>query len=115
MNNYRLKKEAVKFFKEKYATEINTLGVWEDIGIDIVALEEVEKAYLTFGHKDLENKSSSLSGWNSEMGSHFHFTLHFPSAKYKEHDKFSNGKILRKLLNKFQEQVDYFYSNFDNK
>lgn len=114
MKNYRLKPEAVEFFKEKHATAIYCHETWEEIGVDVKALEEVKDSFLTFGHKDKNNKGSSLAGWGSDDGSHFHFTIHFPSTKMKEHDAFSNGRVIRELMNKIQNQIDYFYSNFNN-
>jgi hypothetical protein len=113
MKKYRLKPEAVQFFKEKYATAIYTYDTWESVGVDMIALEEVQDAYLTFGHKTSEI-SSSLSGWDANKGSHFLFTIHFPSTKFMEHDKFCNGKIVRELMNKIQRNIDNFYSDFVN-
>lgn len=116
MKNYRLKKEAVPFFKEKFATSIHSHNVWESLGVDLKALEEVQDAYLTFGHQSESKniKTSSLSGWGEKEGSHFHFTIHFPSTKFGEHDKFSNGKVVRELMNKIQNNIDNFYSQFVN-
>ena len=114
MKNFRLKKEATPFFKEKHATAIYPFDTWNSLGVDPKALEEVEPAYLTYGHRDLKNNSASLSGWNGENGSHFHFTVVFPSCKYLEHDKFTNGKVMRKLMDRIQSNVDHFYSDFIN-
>lgn len=113
MKNYRLKPEAVPFFKEKHATSIYPYDTWESLGVDTKALEEIEAAYLTYGHKDLNNKGASLSGWD-EKGSHFHFTVFFPNTKYMEHDKFTNGKVMRELMNKIQRNIDSFYSSYVN-
>jgi len=110
MKNYRLKKEAVQFFLDKHATAIYDQDKWEDLGVDIKALEEVEDAYISYGHK-INSTSSSLCGWD-ENGSHFHFTIHFPSVKFSEHDKFSKGKISRDLMNTIQSNLNYFYSQF---
>lgn len=111
MKKYRLKKEAVQYFKDSLATSIEYLNDWNKIGVDLKALEEVEEPYITFGHKDLSNKSATLSGWN-EKGSHFHFSIIFPSVKFHEHDKFSKGRNTRELMNKIQYQIDNFYDNF---
>ena len=115
MKNYRLKKEAFPFFLEKYATTIQSFDFWEKIGVDTKALEVVEDAYLTYGHEDKKNKTNSLAGWSPEKGGHYHFTVHFPSEKFKEHDEFGNGKILRKLMDKIQNDVNYFFQDFANK
>ncbi|WP_035593287.1 hypothetical protein [Elizabethkingia anophelis] len=112
MKHFRLKKEATPFFKEKYATTIYDYEQWEKLGVDINALEEVENAFLTYGHSDKKNRSSSLSGWSIDEGSHFHFTITFPSVKMFEHDKFSNGKVIRSLMNKIQNNINHFYSDF---
>ena len=114
MKNYRLKKGAVPFFKEKHATSIYSWETWQKLQVDDTALEEVEECFVSYGHSDLENKSASLSGWNPEKGQHFHFTLNFPSMKYGEHDKFTNGKSVREMMNSIQSQLDYFYTSFNN-
>ena len=114
MKNYRLKKEATPFFKEKHATSIYSYDTWESLGVDQKALEEVEPAYLTFGHRDLKNTGSMLCGWDGDKGSHFHFTILFPSVKMREHDKFSNGKVVRELMNRIQRNINDFYSDFLN-
>lgn len=117
--NYRLKKEAVPFFKEELATAIMGYDVWtQTYHVEPNALEKVEPAYLRYGFK--EKNSSSLCGWsnpetNEDGGSHFHFTIYFPSSKICEHDKFSNGKVVRSLMDKIQNDVNYFYQQFNNK
>lgn len=105
---YRLKEDAVPFFKESIATRIERLSVWEDLNVDIKALEVVSHPYLTFGHSNRKRNSSSLSGWSPEEGTHFHFTIIFPSTKYKEHDEFTNGKMTRELMNKIQSCISNF-------
>lgn len=116
MKNYRLKPEAVPFFKEKYATAIYPYDTWEGIGVDVKALDEVKDAYISYGHADQRPNgiSTSLGGWGCDEGSRFHFTLHFPSMKFMEHDKFSKGRITRELMEKIQKEVNYFYSQFIN-
>lgn len=110
MKNYRLKKEAVPFMLEKYATQILPLDTWESNGIDIKALEEVKPIFLSYGRQTSEI-SKTLCGWNNE-GSHFEFTINFPSVQYFEHDKFSKGRIVRELMDKIQYQIDDFYTKF---
>ena len=114
MKNYRLKKEAFKFFKEKLATQIQSLDYWERHGEEKLALEEVEDGYVSFGHQDRDKKGTSLNGWSQDNGSHFHFTINFPSMKYNEYDKFKDGKVIRELMNKIQDNVNYFLSDFVN-
>lgn len=116
MKRYRLKKEAVQFFAHDVATAVLTLDEWRTNHVDEKALEEVKPLYVTYGFK--EKNSSSLSGWsnpdgNAVAGSHFHFTLNFPSVTFYEHDKFAKGKIVRELMDKMQSQLNYFYENFD--
>ncbi|MDA0175888.1 hypothetical protein OOZ35_14140 [Mesoflavibacter profundi] len=108
---YRLKPEAVKFFNENIATIIQTLDDWSNLQVDENALEIVPHPYLTFGHENKARKSCSLSGWSPEQGSHFHFTIIFPSHKYEEYDVFRNGKMTRELMNKIQSCI----SNFQTK
>lgn len=119
MKKYRLKTEAVKFFQEKYATKVLDFADWQKIGVDENALEEVGQAHIVYGHEsqrgsgDQAYKTSSLSGWGDDS-SRFHFTIHFPSVKFMEHDKFANGKVVRELMNKFQRSIDSFYQDFTN-
>lgn len=113
MKNYRLKKEAVRFFKENHATSIKSFDFWDKIGVDLLALEEVEAVYLKYGQKTSES-ASTLSGWDDEGGSHFLFTIHFPSTKHCEHDKFNNGKSIRELMNSVQRVINAFQEDFYN-
>jgi len=39
MKNYRLKKEAVQFFKKDLATTICTMDTWNKYGVDTTALD----------------------------------------------------------------------------
>jgi hypothetical protein len=117
MKHYRLKKEAVPFFKEECATKIFDLETWKKYQVDEKALEEVEPACVYFGKKQSEH-SSSLCGWsnleNEDGGARFCFTIRFPSVKVEEYDKFSNGKITRELMNKIQQQVSWFFNDYKN-
>lgn len=115
MKKYRLKKEAVPFFKDDCATKILPLDLWEDHQVDKKALEEVEEAYVTFGHKDKKNKSSSLGGWGLSEGAHFHFSIIFPSLKHREYDTFSKGKSIRALMDKIQNELNRYYEEFNTK
>jgi hypothetical protein len=111
MKNYRLKKEAVQFFLEKHATSIYSQDTWKSLGVDVKALEEVKDAYLSFGHKMKD--ATSLSGWD-ESGTHFLFTIHFPSVKFHEHDTFSKGRMSRQLMDRIQSNIENFYIQFAN-
>lgn len=111
MTKYRIKKEAIPFIKEKHAASIYTLDTWEDIGIDIKALEKVEPAFITYGRKTGDH-SSTLGGWSREKGTDFEFTIHFPSVKFHEHDEFSKGRVTRELMNKIQNQINNFFDQF---
>ena len=111
MKMFKLKKEAVKFFIEKHATAIHSLDRWTELGIDLPALDEVKPCYLTYGHKR-DKSTVHLAGWDCSEGSHYQFTLHFPSMQMSEHDKFSKGKTIRKLMDEFQERANSFYLNF---
>ena len=113
MSKYRLKSEAVPFINEKHATKIYELDKWESIGIDIKALDKIEMPYITHGRKTGEN-SATLGGWSNDEGCNFEFTIHFPNIKYMEYDKFTNGKMVRDLMNRMQQQVNYFFSDFIN-
>jgi hypothetical protein len=112
--NYRLKSEAVPFFKEESATKILPIETWRELHVDDNALEKVEDCYINYGIRTERGNSQSLSGWSWDSGSYFHFTIIFPSVKYHEHDKFSNGKIIRKLMDTIQQHISSFYNEFNN-
>jgi len=113
MKQFRIKSDAVKYINEKHATSIYNLQTWDEQGIDINALDEVEEACLTYGIKSGDN-SKSLCGWEEGEGGHYHFTIHFPSEKHREHDKFSDGRHIRKLMDKIQYEINNFYIQFAN-
>jgi hypothetical protein len=113
MKKYRLKPEAVPFFKDKMATAIHTFDVWKDHNVDEKALEEVEECHITYGH-DKGDRYTTLGGWSADAGTRFEFTIHFPSVKFHEHDKFSKGKVTRELMNTIQRQINNFYEQFNN-
>jgi hypothetical protein len=111
MKKYRIKKEAVPYILEKHATKIYELQTWESIGIDKNALEEVEPMFITHGRK-MSDISSTLVGWGKDGGTTFEFTIHYPSVKFFEHDKFTKGRITRELMNRIQSSVNSFYEEF---
>lgn len=121
MHRYRLKKEAVPFFKEDLVTKVLTVDQWSDFyHVDQNALEEVKPAYITFGLNDPTKNHNSLGGWsnpesNDAGGSHYHFTIHFPSMSFREHDEFSKGRVVREMMDQIQSQLDYFYEQFNFK
>jgi hypothetical protein len=112
MKNYRLKPEAVPFFKDGMGTKILPWDVWQEYNVDDNALEEVEECYVSFGFD--HDRSSSLCGWGCQDGGRFAFTIHFPSMKHREYDKFKKGAVTRELMNKIQKELNYFYASFDN-
>ena len=121
MKKYRLKKEAVPFFKKELACAVNDWETWtKTYNVDPSANEEVEDCFVSYG---FETKTgTSLCGWGNpdsntdknKIGSHFHFTIHFPSMKYYEHDKFTKGKMSRELMNRIQNTINQFYDSFNN-
>lgn len=111
MKKYRLKKEAVPFVLEKHATKIYDLDVWNDIGIDIKALDEVEPMYISHGKKT-SDISATLGGWSGNEGTTFEFTIHFPSVTFFEHDKFTKGRMTRELMDRIQRNINNFYEQF---
>lgn len=112
-HNYRLKKEAVPFFNDELARTIKTMDRWRELGADDNALEKVEDVYVSSGIQTSEN-ASSVAGWSQKYGSHFHFTINFPSVKWEENDRFTNGKHSRELMDKIQRAVSDFYLDFVN-
>lgn len=111
---YRLKPDAVPFFKENLKTAVFDLDTWtKTYNVDTEAIEEVKPCYLTYGHESTINsvRSNSLCGWDKN-GSHFHFTINFPSMKMREHDEFTKGNTMRKLMDAIQNTVNNFYLKF---
>ena len=112
-NNYRLKKEAVPFFKDELATTIKPWDRWRELGADDNALEKVEDVFVSEGIQTSKS-GTRVSGWSQEFGSRFHFTINFPSVKWEEHDRFGKGKQSRELMDKIQRAVSDFYLDFVN-
>lgn len=118
MKKYRLKSEAIPFFKEKFATAIYDITVWESLNIDTKALEEVEDTYISYGHERIDkdgSKTGSLCGWSQEDGAKFHFTIHFPGMTFKQHDEFSKGRLTRELMNLIHIDLNNYFLRFNNK
>lgn len=112
MKKYRLKKEAVPFFADKLATAIGDWDVWQKYNVDDKALEEVEDARIEYGIKT-SKMSSDLCGWD-ENGTRMRFTIVFPSLKFREHDTFTKGKMVRELMNRLQGEANSFLMDFYN-
>jgi hypothetical protein len=112
MKKYRVKKEAVPFINAKHLHKVCELEIWDKIGLDMNALEEVEPAYISYGKK-IDANSSTLCGW-SEDGGRFEFTINFPNMKHKEYDKFCKGKTTRALMDIVQTCVNNYYEHFLN-
>jgi len=111
MKKFRLKKDAVPFFKEGLANSIYDFDTWKGLSVDINALEEVEECFIKYGHET--EKGGSLSGWDGDGGK-FHFTIHFPSMKYMEYDTFSKGRIIRELTESLQRAANRHFERFNN-
>ena len=119
---HRLKKEALKFFKEDLSTKVMSVTDWKErYNIDENALEELTMPVITYGIKD-GNDCTSLSGWsnpenkechsNKLEGSHYCFTIHFESMKYEEHDRFSKGRVMRDFMERLQNEADRYFQQF---
>ena len=121
---YRLKSEAVPFFKDKLKTAVLEWDVWtKTYNVNESALEEVKPCYLTYGHEHYlkrddgtKFKTATLGGWHGaeDGGAAFHFTVHFPSMKMREYDEFSNGDLTRRMMDSVQCTIDNFYRKFND-
>lgn len=112
MKQYRLKKEALPFFVEKHATAIYSLDIWKELSVDERALDEVKEPVIYYGHESPKPpKASWLAGWD-ENGTHLHFTILFPSVKFQEHDKFTNGRLIREMMDRINTAIRYHYDGF---
>lgn len=121
MTAWRLKPEAVPYFKEELAYALKEYDFWKKMGVDERAIERIDDPVISYGHLHSNEKgyaSSSLSGWSSDeekQGSHFHFTIRFPSTRHFEHDRFSNGKHIRELMNQLQYEIHQWHMQFCDK
>lgn len=111
MKKYKLKKEAIQFFKEDLATKVYPKDIWDNLSVDLNALTEVKEPFISYGKKT-GKESSSLCGWSPESGARYEFTINFPSLTFHEHDVFSKGRITRELMNSIQDAVSEYYENF---
>lgn len=114
---YRLKPDAVPFFRNNLKTAVLDWDTWtKTYNVDPEAIEEVKPCYLTYGHESTRDgvRGSSLCGWDKD-GSHFNFTLNFPSMKMREHDEFTKGNTMRTLMDAIQNTVNNFYLKFAEK
>ncbi|MDR1884274.1 MAG: DUF1566 domain-containing protein [Prevotella sp.] len=102
---YRLKKEAVQFFKKELATVVDTMNFWKSKNVDEAALEKAE-AYIIYGNGETRN---NLCGFDSKNGVHFNFQVKYPVMNYREYTKFRSGESVRELMNRLQDVVDRFY------
>ena len=125
---HRLKKEALPFFKEDLARSTHSIEEWKRIyNVDENALEEIKEPVITCGenryNKDGTPLSSTLGGWenpeNAESkrndrigGTHYCFTIHFPSVKWEEYDRFMKGRMVRELLDRLQHEADMYFLDF---
>lgn len=115
MKYYRLKNEAIQFFKQDLSTKIESFQFWQAVSVDMNALEEVEECVVKFGIKTSKS-GTSLCGWGGdEKGSEYHFTIEFPSMKYKEYDEFNNGRFSRELMNNIQKVLNSTMKEFSDK
>ena len=106
---FRLKKEALPFFEEKYATSIYDYETWNSLKVSQNALEKVEPVFITYGIKD-SDQMNSTSGWSSEnykdKGSRFHFTVNIPSHNNDEYRAFAKENNIRNLLDEIQQLIN---------
>lgn len=113
MKKYRLKKEAIPYFRTKLATTIWDYSQWQEIGVDNVALEEVEPCHIEYGHRT-GSDTKRLSGFDSDDGGRFRFTIVFPSMKHKEYNEFSKGKLMGDLMRHMQELANRYFEDYVN-
>lgn len=106
---FKLKTEARQFFDEKFSKEIEPARWWESHRIHLNALEAMPEVYVSYGHKS--SKSTDLCGWSSldhpDAGSHFLFTIHFPSHSIEEYRRRENR--IKDLL----DQIQMLANDFD--
>jgi hypothetical protein len=106
---YKLKKEARQFFdNQKYHTTIQSLESWESSKIPIQLLDEVERCYVAYGHKEQLTKdltTTSLSSWSQESNAaEFKFSLKVSDITIVQHNKVKIAELMdemQKVANKF--------------
>lgn len=123
MKEYRLRLGAVPFFEPKFATFTAPLHVWEDQKISILALEEVEPVWVSFGaaiHGD--GSVIHTSAWDSRKDTRnnggpaakFWFTVNIGDISCSKYEKVDSRAILDKiqdvLNDHFKRGEDEFWS-----
>lgn len=124
----RLKKEARPFFKEELARSVMDFDNWKELKVDENALDEVEEVFITYGNKrypkyaSYENIYEEFGMWcnpdndeykkNGEAGATLCFSMHFPSCKWEEHDRFMKGRMVAGLMDRLQTEADNYFKQF---
>lgn len=115
MKKYRLKREAIQFFDDKYKRAVQDAYLWHEAGVSENAIEEVEEVYLSYGIK--RDNYSNLGGWsnleNKDSGSHFCFTINFPCQDYREYKEFSET-VIPVLMRDIQAVINKNYEQFNS-
>lgn len=118
MGKYRLKAEAIPYFSEKIAKNVEPLRFWETRHVDFNALEEIKEFYIESGHYSLTNKNTKhIQGWSSgDFGNdgipnaEFHFTAHINGIEEIDY-KSIDDRHLRNLMDGFEEVLENWYQN----
>lgn len=108
MKNYKLKKEAVQFFQEKYAEDILPFETWRDLQVNMNALEEVKVVEVLVGMKDDSGRSSSISSWSSNgenKGATFWFTAHLHGMSNHSYHLFTEGNWRQEIAMVLEEAI----------
>lgn len=109
MEKYRLKKEALPFFDEKYHCQIGDLKYWNCHDINRNAIEKVENCRVEYGHiKDIG--TTQLCGWrSSEAECHFNFRVVVPDSTSDLYQRLRRDDAIRDIMNVIQNDLNLYF------
>lgn len=107
---YRITEKALPYFDNKYASKIQSKSTWINNNVSVLALEEVEDCYISFGI-DKGNSVTHLSGWSSlDNTFHLDFTINFTDADHAQYISINNDLKIRSLMDEIQRLCSEFYN-----
>ncbi len=107
---YRIKKEALPFFDNKFASKIYSLPTWMGMHIPKQALEEVSDCFVSYGIKK-ENDVTILCGWDSKnQTAHFDFTVHFLNCSNEQYNYINTNDKVHILMDRLTAVAKQFYN-----
>lgn len=94
---FRLKREAVPFFKDIYTTDVGSWETWMARGISENALEELPKVYMSYGHKDGNHTSLCSHEWK-DSSAKFKFELNITDVSADLYGELKSEKNIAEMI-----------------